>query len=79
MYVLGGYLARTPPPETFSVPRDATGRKKKQNKTIKIHESATKWLVSTGHANFTMKKKFTRDLTLNPCKALSLLEDPLNS
>ena len=33
-------------------------RNKTKGKTIKIRGSATKGLASTGHANFTMKKKF---------------------
>ena len=77
-HVLDGCLVRTPPPRTFSVPRDVAGKKKKQNKTIKIRGSATKGFVSTRHANFTMKKKFTRgDITLNPCTPNSLSQEVL--
>ena len=57
--LLGGCLARTPPPKILSVLRDAAGRKKKQKKrkTIKIRGLAIKRLASMEHANFTMKKK----------------------
>ena len=89
--MLGVCLAMTPPLKIFSVPRDAAGRKKKQNKKkiIKIRGSATKGLVSTRHANFTIKKKFYKRRPhpqplyiqfsftgSSPSQKLSLLEGP---
>ena len=63
--MFGGCLAKTPPLKIFLVPRDAAGRKKKQNKRkiIKIRGSAIKGLASMGHANFTMKKKILQEET----------------
>ena len=94
LVLLGGCLARIPPSKTFSVPRDAAGRKKKQNKRKNNQNTWISHKRTCLHGACKLhyeKENFIReDLTLNPCtpnslslevpltKALSLLEDSLN-
>ena len=61
-------LARTPPPKTFSVPRDIARRKKKQNKNNQNTWISDKRARLHEAYKLYYEKKFTRgDLTLNPC------------